>query len=49
MVVSLQHIKTSEVVEILSERLTGIITHINFTKVMIKVLDQVLKEAIFLA
>ena len=42
MVLSLNSMKNSEVIEISVERLTDIITHIEFTKIMIKVMDQVL-------
>ena len=43
MVLSLNSIKNSEVIETLAERLTDIITHTEFTKIMIKVMDQDLK------
>ena len=43
MVLSLNSIKNSEDIEILAERLTDIITHTEFTKIMIKVMDQDLK------
>ena len=43
MVLSLNSIKNSEVIEILAERLKDIITHTEFTKIMIKVMDQDLK------
>ena len=43
LVILLNHIKNSEAVQILSDRLVGVITHNEFTKIMIEVLDQVLK------
>ena len=43
MVLSLNSMKNSEVIEILAERLTDIITPTEFTKIMIKVMDQDLK------